>query len=73
MKNSLLKAVIDAPQTYLDDSDFLLINEIVEVMKPLHLIVEALCRRDSNLLTADADLKILLRELLEKKSKLLVK
>ena len=35
----------------------------------MHLTVEALCRRDSNLLTADADLKILLRELLEKKSK----
>lgn len=38
----------------LEVSEFVLMNEIVEVLNPICLIVESLCRRDSILLIADA-------------------
>ena len=70
LKNSLQKTLINQKfQTCLHDSDFLLIKEIFEVMKPIHLIIEVLCHKNFNLLTADIDLKILLHELSEKKEK----
>ena len=66
LKNSLQKALIELKhQTCLDDSDFS--TEIVNVLKPIHLTVEALCHRDPNLVTTESTLKILLRDFLEKK------
>lgn len=47
---------------------FFLLNGNVEIFKRVHLIVETLCRRYSNLLTVDATLNFILKELSEKKS-----
>lgn len=69
LKPSFQKALIDLNHSIrLEDFDFVLIAEIIDVLAPVKLTVEALCRRDSNLCTADAALKFLLNNLTEKKS-----
>lgn len=71
LKTSIQKALIDLNHSiHFEDSDFVLITEIIDVLAPLKLTVEALCRRDSNLCIADATLKFLINQLAEKKSKL---
>lgn len=50
------------------DSKFELLAELVSVLSPVKLTVEALCRRDDNLCTAYAALKFLLSHLEENES-----
>lgn len=45
------------------DSDFTIIKEIVGTLEPVKLAVEALCRRDITLLSADAALKFCIANL----------
>ena len=47
----------------LSDTEIALLNNIVETLKPLKLCLEALCRRDATLLSADGILKFLMDEL----------
>jgi hypothetical protein len=68
LKASIQKALIDLNHPVrLEDSDFDLINEIIDVLVPVKLTVDALGRRDANLCTADAALKFLFKQLNEKK------
>ena len=68
LKTSIEKALIDLKHLIrLEESDFKLITEIIDVLAPIKLTVEAACRRDANLCTADAALKFLLNTLAEKK------
>jgi hypothetical protein len=68
LKASIQKAAIDLNHPVrLEDSDFDLINEILDVLVPVKLTVDALGRRDANLCTADAALKFLFKQLNEKK------
>ncbi|GBP86798.1 Retrovirus-related Pol polyprotein from transposon 297 [Eumeta japonica] len=48
--------------------DSQLINEIIKVLAPVKLSVEALCRSDANLCTADATLKFLFQQLCDNDS-----
>jgi hypothetical protein len=64
LRNSVKKALIDLNNPIqFEESDFQLINEIIKVLAPVKLSVEALCRSDANLCTADATLKFLFQQL----------
>ncbi|GBP75327.1 hypothetical protein EVAR_38390_1 [Eumeta japonica] len=49
-----------------EDVEFELVNKIVDVLTPIKLTVEAICRRDANLCTADAALNFLIKQLSSK-------
>ena len=48
-------------------------NEVVRALKPLRAAVEALCRMDANLLTADANVAFTLENLESQSSSLTMK
>ena len=53
----LQKALIDLGQaSMISDGDFCVIGETVSCLEPLKLVVAALCRRDTNLLSGEAAL-----------------
>ena len=52
----------------LNESDFVVLSEIIEVLAPVKLAVDALCRRDANLCTADAVLLFLFQQIVQKQS-----
>lgn len=71
LKACIQKALIDLNHPIrLEDVDFELVNKIVDVLTPIKLTVEAICRRDANLCTADAALKFLIKQLSSKNSAL---
>ena len=58
LKNCILKAMIDIKcSVQLSDAEIETIQEIVSALEPIKLAVEALCRRDINLVSADAVVK----------------
>jgi len=64
LKNLIQKSLIDinSPIVF-TDSEFELLLQIVSTLLPVKLAVEALCRRDANLLTADVTLTFMLQNL----------
>ncbi|GBP26293.1 hypothetical protein EVAR_95462_1 [Eumeta japonica] len=70
-KSCIQKALIDLNHPIcLEDVEFELVNKIVDVLTPIKLTVEAICRRDANLCTADAALNFLIKQLSSKNSAL---
>lgn len=64
LKNPIMKALIDLNlQINFSDSEFDLISKTVSVLLPIKLAVEALCRKNSNLLTANATINFMLQSL----------
>lgn len=63
LKDCIQKALIDLgnPVT-ISDTEFGLLSNIVSCLEPIKLTVEALCRRDANLCTADASFRFLFQE-----------
>ena len=58
LRSCILKAMIDVKYpVQLSDADFENVKEIVSVLESVKLAVEALCRRDIDLVTADAAVK----------------
>jgi hypothetical protein len=47
----------------LTDTDFQVVSCLVSTLEPIKLVVEALCRRDVDLISAEAALKVCLIEL----------
>ncbi len=74
VKPALQKALIDLqiPDPLTED-DFQVVTQVARAMKPLRVAVEALCRRDANLLTAGAILKFALEDLHQQSTPLSVK
>ncbi|GBP65678.1 hypothetical protein EVAR_98391_1 [Eumeta japonica] len=71
LKSCIQKALIDLNHPIcLEDVEFELVNKIVDVLTPIKLTVEAICRRDANLCTADAALNFLIKQLSSKNSAL---
>jgi hypothetical protein len=65
------KALIDLGEPIgITDADFTTIKEIVGTLEPVKLVVEAICRRDTTLLSADAALKFCLVTLEKQRSEL---
>lgn len=55
LHQSVQKALIDVKSgTVITEEQLSTISEVVSSLKPVQLAVEALCRRDANLITADA-------------------
>ncbi|GIY52335.1 uncharacterized protein CDAR_207931 [Caerostris darwini] len=64
LKNAVQKTMIDLNlQINFSDSEFDLIFRTVSALLPIKLIVEALCRGDSNLFTANATINYILQSL----------
>ena len=58
------KALLDLNiDVKLNDEEFQQINNIVQALDPIKLAVEALCRREANLITAEPTIKILFDEI----------
>lgn len=65
------KAMIDIGEPdSISDADFTTVKEIVGTLEPVKLAVEALCRRDTTLLSADAALKFCIVNLEKQQSEL---
>jgi hypothetical protein len=66
LRNCIKKALVDVnPKISLEEWEIELIHDIVCALEPIQIAVEALCRRDSNLITADATLVFTLKTLKE--------
>lgn len=61
---------LDELSTKIDEEEILVISEITNVLQPVKAAVEALCRRDANLLTADAILSFAMDKLKQQKTAL---
>ena len=71
LKNCILKAATDVHiEVSLDEMEFKHISEVLAALEPLKLTVEALCRRDATLLTADAALSFAHKELSDQKTEI---
>lgn len=69
MRNCVEKALVDIdPDLRLTQEDLKLISDIGKALKPVQLAVEALCRRDANLVTADAILIFAFNQLHQQES-----
>ena len=69
LKTCIQKALIDLNHpVFLNESDFVVLSEIIEVLAPVKLAVDALCRRDAYLCTADAVLIFLFQQIAQKQS-----
>ncbi|UYV71408.1 hypothetical protein LAZ67_8003037 [Cordylochernes scorpioides] len=64
MKSAIQKALIDVKANVrLTDEDFDIMTQIISALKPFRAAVATICRRDATLLTAEATVKFLLKEL----------
>jgi hypothetical protein len=71
LRGPIQKALIDLKQPSLvSDTDFDIIQDMVAALEPVKIVVEALCRRETTLLSADAALKLCINELTTNGSKL---
>jgi len=65
------KALIDlGQQAMITDADFTVISEVVSCLEPLKLAVNALCRRETNLISAHAALNFCVVQLQKQNSEL---
>ncbi|GBN85181.1 hypothetical protein AVEN_93741-1 [Araneus ventricosus] len=65
LKVCIDKALIDmGSDTKFSDLEWTKIKDLIDSLQPFKLAVEALCRRDSTLLTAETTLKFMLEKLL---------
>ena len=65
VKDCIKKALIDLKCTVsIEEWEWDRIHDLVQVLEPIKLTVETLCRRDANLLTADTALNLTLSEIL---------
>lgn len=61
---SIKKALVDVrSDAHLKDWELARISDIVDALKPIEATIEALCRRDANLLTADTALNFMIQKL----------
>jgi len=71
LRGPLQKALIDLGQSAeLTDADFTAVSEIVSCLEPLKVAVNALCRRDTNLISAQAALQFCIIQLQKQNSEL---
>lgn len=69
IRTSIQKALIDIKMPMqLTDEEFTMIEDLVKTLEPVKLAVEALCRRDTNLITAEAALLFCIRQLSKQSS-----
>jgi len=71
LRNPIQKACIDVKSSViLTDADFKRIREIIAALEPVKLSVEALCRRETNLVSVDAAMRFCIVKLEKQASEL---
>lgn len=71
LRHSVQKALIDLNVgIFFSDNDIRLLSELINALTSIKLGVEALCQRDSNLLTADTTFSFILQVLDEQNNEL---
>lgn len=71
IRKAVKKALVDVGKGLdIDEEELNVASEIVVALKPVRAAVEALCRRDSNILTADAILSFTMNQLQQQNTKL---
>lgn len=71
LRKPIKKALVDVGGGLdIDDEELSTILEIVDALKPVKATVKALCRRDANLLTADAILSFAMKQLQQQNTSL---
>lgn len=74
LRNCVGKALVDLdPDLKLEQREIKINADVVDTLKAVQLAVEALCRRDANLITADAILLFAFEQLHKQKNELLSK
>lgn len=64
LKDCIQKSLIDVNSpVVINDGEFQIMKDIIQCLEPVKLTVEAICRKDANLCTADASFKFLFDEL----------
>lgn len=64
LKDCIQKSLIDLNSpVVINDSEFQIMRDIIQCLEPVKLTVEAICRKDANLCTADVSFKFLFQEL----------
>lgn len=63
LENSIKKAIINLKIIPLLDTEYEIIKNIANILQPIKITVEALCRRDMDLCKADVALKFMLCEI----------
>ncbi|GBP75913.1 Folliculin-interacting protein 1 [Eumeta japonica] len=64
LKNAIKKALIDLEMSHLwDDKNVVILEKIYQILQPTKLSVEALSRKDSTLLSSEAIIEILCKQL----------
>ena len=70
-RSAVQKAMIDLKEpVQLTDADFASIQEVVATLEPVKIAVKAICRRETNLINAEAALKLCIVELQKQSSEL---
>ena len=71
LRGPIQKALIDLSEpTQLSDGDFSVIDEMVSCLEPVKIAVKAICRRDTNLIAAEAALHFCIIQLQKQSSEL---
>jgi len=71
MRGPIRKALIDLSEpTQVTDGDFCIIEEMVSCLEPVKIAVKAICRRDTNLIAAEAALHFCIIQLQKQSSEL---
>ena len=71
LRGPIQKALIDlSDPTQLSDGDFSVIDEMVSCLQPVKIAVKAICRRDTNLIAAEAALHFCIIQLQKQSSEL---
>lgn len=66
LKNEIQKALIDIREVvYFTDDEFNQMNELIRVLQPVKLVVEALCKRDATLISCDIVLQFVMTRIKE--------
>ena len=71
LKKCIFKALLDLSTAHdITQSEFLFLDEIMATLKPVKLAVEAMCRQNATLLTAEGIFLFLIREIKKQRTTL---
>ena len=64
LKNCIKKSLIDLKSPFFfSDAEFEMLSNILSVLLPIKLTVEAICRQDATLLSADAAIQFMMKSI----------
>lgn len=71
LKNEVQKALIDLNEPcHINEDDFLFIEEVIRILKPVKMAVEAICMHDANLLSCDVAINFMMKKISERRTEI---